>query len=258
MVHIGKIVRINGGFFMKKNVFISGASHGIGRAAALCFAKEGYSLIINCKNSKRELLELEESLKQTYHIDCTSYVGDIGDSAFVHEMFQDISKTFGGIDILINNAGISYLGLLGDMSNEEWSGVMSTNLNSVFYCSREVIPYMLSKKCGRIINVSSVWGNVGASMEVAYSTAKGGVNSFTRALAKELAPSNIQVNAVAFGTIDTRMNVCFSEEERRMLEDEIPQGRFGTPEEAAQFIFQISTAPEYLTGQVMTFDGGWC
>lgn len=243
---------------MKKNVFISGASHGIGKATALRFAKEGYSLIINCKKSKKELLELENLVKQKYSVDCISYVGDIGDSDFVHEMFQDISSKLGGIDILINNAGISYFGLLSDMSDKDWHNVMSTNLSSAFYCSRAVIPYMLSKKCGRILNVSSIWGNVGASMEVAYSTAKGGVNTFTKALAKELAPSNIQVNAIAFGTIDTRMNACFSKEERKALEDEIPQGRFGTPNEAAQFLFQIATAPEYLTGQIITLDGGWC
>lgn len=243
---------------MKKNVFISGASHGIGRAAALRFAREGYTLVINCKNSKEELYELERELKQQHAVDCYSYVGDIGNPTFVREMFADISENINGIDILINNAGISYIGLLSEMSDEDWNTVMSTNLNSVFYCSRAAIPYMLSKKSGRILNISSVWGNVGASMEVAYSTAKGGINTFTRALAKELAPSNIQVNAIAFGNIDTRMNACFSSEERRMLEEEIPAGRFGTPAEAAEFIFQTATAPDYLTGQILTLDGGWC
>ncbi len=243
---------------MKKNVFISGASHGIGRAAALRFAREGYTLVINCKNSKEELYELERELKQQHAVDCYSYVGDIGNPTFVREMFADISENINGIDILINNAGISYIGLLSEMSDEDWNTVMSTNLNSVFYCSRAAIPYMLSKKSGRILNISSVWGNVGASMEVAYSTAKGGINTFTRALAKELAPSNIQVNAIAFGTIDTRMNSCFSSEERRMLEEEIPAGRFGTPAEAAEFIFQTAIAPDYLTGQILTLDGGWC
>lgn len=243
---------------MKKTVFISGASYGIGRAAAIRFAKEGYTIMINCRQSKDELLALENELKQRFSVDCYSFVGDIGDSDFVTDMFLQIREKIGGVDILINNAGISYLGLLSEMKDSDWNKVMSTNLNSVFYCSRAVIPHMLSQKCGRILNVSSVWGNVGASMEVAYSTAKGGVNAFTKALAKELAPSNIQVNAIAFGTIDTRMNDCFSEEERAMLEEEIPIGRFGTAEEAAEFIFQTATAPDYLTGQILTFDGGWC
>lgn len=117
---------------------------------------------------------------------------------------------------------------------------------------------MLSKKSGNIVNVSSVWGNIGASMEVAYSASKGAVNSFTKALAKELAPSNIRVNAAAFGTIDTRMNSCFSAEERTALEEEIPIGRYGTPQEAAECIYRLATAPAYLTGQILTMDGGWC
>lgn len=144
------------------------------------------------------------------------------------------------------------------MSNEEWHRVMGINLDSVFYCCREAIPYMLSKKSGSIVNVSSVWGNIGASMEVAYSASKGAVNSFTKALAKELAPSNIRVNAAAFGTIDTRMNSCFSAEERTALEEEIPIGRYGTTEEAAECIYRLATAPAYLTGQILTMDGGWC
>ena len=180
------------------------------------------------------------------------------DEAALKEMFEKTMERFGGIDILINNAGISHIGLLGDMSNEEWHRVMGINLDSVFYCCREAIPYMLSKKSGSIVNVSSVWGNIGASMEVAYSASKGAVNSFTKALAKELAPSNIRVNAAAFGTIDTRMNSCFSAEERTALEEEIPIGRYGTTEEAAECIYRLATAPAYLTGQILTMDGGWC
>lgn len=243
---------------MKKKVLITGASHGIGKATAIRFAKEGCTLILNCMHSKEELQTLKTELQTTYAIDCLTFTGDISSPDFVKQMFHDTEERFGGIDILVNNAGISHIGLLSEMKDEEWQRLMSVNLNSVFYCCREAIPYMLSKKSGRIINISSVWGNVGASMEVAYSASKGGVNALTKALAKELAPSNIQVNALAFGTIDTRMNNCFSPEERKALEEEIPIGRFGTVEEAANAIYQLATSPTYLTGQIIPLDGAWC
>lgn len=243
---------------MTKKVLITGASHGIGKAAAIRFAREGYTLILNCMHSEKELLTLKKELLTQYSVDCLTFVGDISSSDFVKQMFHDTRERFGGIDILINNAGISHIGLLSDMKDEEWRRILSVNLDSVFYCCREAIPHMLSQKSGRIINISSVWGSVGASMEAAYSASKGGVNTLTKALAKELAPSNIQVNAIAFGTIDTRMNSCFSDEERAALEEEIPMCRYGTVEEAADMIYKVATAPSYLTGQIITMDGGWC
>ena len=173
-------------------------------------------------------------------------------------MFEETKETFGGIDIVINNAGISHIGLLSDMSAEEWHNLLDINLSSVFYTSKLAIPYMLSKQAGKIINISSVWGNVGASCEVAYSASKGGMNTLTKALAKELAPSNIQVNAVACGCIDTEMNQCFSEEERQDLMNEIPAGRFGKTEEVAELVFTLAHNHNYLTGQIIAFDGGWC
>ena len=143
------------------------------------------------------------------------------------------------------------------MSITEWNNIINTNLSSVFFTSKCIIPEMIKKHSGKIINISSVWGNVGASCEVAYSACKGGINSFTKALGKELAPSNIQVNAIACGCIDTSMNSCFSEEERQELADEIPAGRFGKPEEVAHLALQLATGNEYLTGQIVTLDGGW-
>ena len=143
------------------------------------------------------------------------------------------------------------------MSPEEWRKVLSTNLDSCFYTSKYAIPLMLKKHAGRIINISSVWGNVGASTEVAYSASKGGVNAFTKALAKELAPSNIQVNAIACGVIDTSMNACFSEEDMEALRAEIPADRIGDPAEVAKLALQLVNAPAYLTGQIITMDGGW-
>lgn len=172
-------------------------------------------------------------------------------------MFEEICALGESIDILINNAGISHIGLLQDMSIEEWNQVLNTNLTSAFSCSKYAIPDMITRKQGKIINISSVWGCSGASCEVAYSASKGGLNLFTQALAKELAPSNIQVNAIACGCIDTQMNACFSEEERATLTDEIPAGRFGMPEEVASLVLTLAEGNEYLTGQIITLDGGW-
>jgi 3-oxoacyl-[acyl-carrier protein] reductase len=157
----------------------------------------------------------------------------------------------------VNNAGTSHLGLFQDMTPEEWDRLIRTDLSSVFYMTRLAVPRMLSLGHGKIINVSSVWGASGASCEAAYSAAKGGVNALTRALAKELAPSHIQVNAVAPGTIDTEMNAWLSAEDRAALEEEIPAGRFGTAGEAAQVILMLAEGPEYLTGQIVTVSGGW-
>jgi len=242
---------------MKKTVLITGASRGIGHAIATEFAKKGYQLVITCKNSSDTLNTLKKQLETEYSVHVLASVGDIGDFSYAQQLFQDISKTFGGVDIVINNAGISHIGLLSDMTLEEWNRVINTNLNSVFYTSKFAIPHMLSKKEGKIINISSVWGNVGASCEVAYSASKGGLNALTKALAKELAPSNIQVNAIACGCIDTEMNQCFSKEERLALEEEIPAGRFGTPTEVAEFVISLSEHHNYITGQIITLDGGW-
>lgn len=240
-----------------KTVLITGASRGIGRAIACAFAKEGYRLIINCSRSEAKLLSLKEELAASYHTDILADIGDVSDYSYVTRLFEKASARFGGVDIVINNAGISHIGLLSDMSIDEWNHIVATNLTSVFSACKLAVPYMVRQKSGKIINISSVWGNVGASCEVAYSACKGGINSFTRALAKELAPSNIQVNAIACGVIDTQMNACFSEEERRALAAEIPAGRFGTPEEVAALALQLCTGNTYLTGQIITLDGGW-
>ena len=161
------------------------------------------------------------------------------------------------MELLINNAAVSYVGLLTDMTGEDWDETVSTNLTSVFNTCHAFVPDMVREKEGRIINVSSVWGLVGASCEVAYSATKGAVNAFTKALAKELAPSGIPVNAAAFGVIDTDMNRNLSDEDRSALEEEIPVGRMATPDEAAQLIVKLSEMPEYFTGEVVKFDGGW-
>jgi len=239
-----------------KVVLVTGASRGIGAAIAQKFAGHGYDVIINCKKSADALKKLEQQIRSC-GVRCLSCLGDVGDADFVKQMFQSIRAEFGTLDVLVNNAGISYVGLLTDMTPADWKSVIDTNLSSVFYCSSEAIPLMLAKKSGRIINISSVWGTSGASCEVAYSASKGGMDAFTRALAKELAPSGIAVNAVSCGVIDTEMNHCFSEDERAALAEEIPAGRFGTPEEVADFVLQLSSSNSYLTGQVIRLDGGF-
>ena len=158
---------------------------------------------------------------------------------------------------MVNNAGVSHIGLLSDLSLDEWNLLIQTNLTSVFCCCKHAVPNMVRNQYGRIINISSVWGIAGASCEVAYSASKGGVNAFTKALAKELAPSNISVNAIACGVVDTRMNQHFSTEEQQKLAEEIPAGRFGTPKETAQLAAFLASAPAYLTGQIISLDGGW-
>ena len=241
---------------MRKIAFITGASRGIGAAIAEKFAKEGYHLAINSRNEAL-LQKKAQELTEKYHIVCLAFAGDISNKEFVQKTFLEIKEKLGTIDVLVNNAGISYIGLLTDMEVEDWHRILDTNLTSVFLCSKYVIPQMLQKKTGKIINISSVWGNAGASCEVAYSASRGGMNAFTKALAKELAPSNIQVNAIACGVIDTEMNGCFSEEERKELEEEVPVGRFGSPQEVAEMAYFLANAPGYLTGQIITIDGGW-
>ena len=240
-----------------KTAFLSGASHGIGKAIAKKLASKGYNLALNCKNSKDDLENLSKELQKTYGVTVLPLVGDVADYTDVSRMFAQVQACLGDINILINNAGISQIGLLTELSVQDWHTIIDTNLSSVFYCCKLAVPGMVSRKSGKILNISSVWGEVGASCEAAYSASKGGINALTKALAKELAPSGIQVNAIACGCIDTRMNACFSPQERAQLEQEIPAGRYGTPEETAELAWMLLSGNDYLTGQIIRFDGGW-
>ena len=241
----------------KKTVLVTGASRGIGRAIALAFAKAGYHVFLNCNHSLTELDKVRAEIEALPNGSCDMVIGDVGNPNAVYDMFKKIYKKCDSLDVLINNAGIAHIGLITDMSDKEWNRMIDTNLSSVFYCCRAAVPKMVAKKRGKIINISSMWGTSGASCEVAYSATKSGVHGLTKALAKELAPSNIQVNAIACGVIDTTMNQQLSDEEKLILKNEIPAGRFGTPEEVGEMAVQLATSPAYLTGQIIGFDGGY-
>lgn len=240
----------------KKSVLITGASRGIGRACAFRFARAGYFVFMNCRQSVAALDDIKKQLLADGYL-CEAVPGDAGHSADVAQMFSSMHEICDGPDVLVNNAGISYIGLLTDMTDQDWEEILHSNLSSAFYCSRAALPYMISQKRGKIINISSMWGRVGASCEAAYSASKAGLNGLTMALAKELAPSNIQVNAIACGAIDTEMNAWMDEDEKNALLEEIPAGRMGQPEEAADLIMQLCSSSSYLTGQVIALDGGW-
>ncbi|MBQ8949849.1 MAG: SDR family NAD(P)-dependent oxidoreductase [Lachnospiraceae bacterium] len=240
-------------------VLITGASRGIGRSTALAFAWKDYDvLVLNSRTDNGSLEELAgelEKINSSIRI-ITSY-GNAGDGAYIDNLHERLINAGIEVELLINNAAVSYVGLLTDMNSDDWNETVSTNLTSVFNTCHAFVPDMVRAGKGRIINISSVWGLVGASCEVAYSATKGAVNAFTKALAKELAPSGVSVNAAAFGVIDTDMNKNLSEEEKAVLEEEIPIGRMASPEEAAELIVKLSEMPAYFTGEVVKFDGGW-
>lgn len=238
---------------MSKTALITGASRGIGKAIAQRFAESGYDLILTCEKSEDKLNALTDELRAAYGISCSCFAFDLSDSTSCRKLFDSVQS----LDVLVNNAGISYVGLLSDMTDEQWDRVMGVNLNAPFYLSRLAIPLFLKNHEGRIINIVSVWGEVGASTEVAYSASKGGLIAFTKALAKELAPSNIAVNAVSLGMMDTDMNSHLSDEEKQDIIDDIPADRIGNPREAAELVLKIAESPSYLTGQVIRFDGAW-
>lgn len=241
---------------MNKTVVVTGASRGIGRAVSIYYAQNGFNVCICCRKNS-EMLEKVRQEILNYGVECIAYTGDIGNFQKCETFFKLIAQSYSKIDILVNNAGISHIGLLQDMSPDEWHNIVEANLTSVFNCCKLAIPIMLSRHAGKIVNISSVWGCVGASTEVAYSATKGGINSFTKALAKELAPSNIQVNAIACGIIDTDMNGFLNDDELQSVLDEVPAGRIGTPEDVAKLAFDITNTSDYLTGQVIKLDGGW-
>lgn len=239
-----------------KVAIITGASRGIGRAIAIELGKEGASVVINYSKDEEGAKETLEVLRE---IGVVAYAikRDVSSFEGAEEIINKTLEHFGKVDIVVNNAARSTLGLFMDATREDIEGLISTNLLGAMYLTKLAIPHMLGKG-GAVLNISSMWGEVGASCEVLYSTSKGGLNLFTKALAKEMAPSNIRVNAIAPGVIDTKMNSFLSQEEREELENEIPVGRFGLPEEIGKTaVFLCSDDSSYITGQILRVDGGY-
>lgn len=239
-----------------KTIVVTGASKGIGRAIALAFAESGCNIVINSMHHPELLYEVQAEVCRR-GAQCEAFVGDISDYGTAARLFETARRRFGPVNILVNNAGISRVGLFQDLGRADWERILNVNTGSVYNCCHFALPDMIHAHSGKIINISSVWGCVGASCEAAYAASKGAVNALTKALAKELAPSNIQVNAIACGAIDTDMNRRLTDGERQALCEEIPAGRMGTPDEVARTVLQVAGAESYLTGQVIALDGGW-
>ena len=233
---------------MNRKVIITGASGGIGLAIARKLYEEKDRIIACCFHHPEKLSALSG---------ITVFTGDLSKQEEVRRLFKLAEEEFSVPDVLINAAGIADIRLFQESDDENLLRLMNTDLLSCIRCSKEAVRLMLKNKQGKILNLSSVWGSSGASCEAEYSAAKGGIEAFTKALAKELALSHIQVNALSLGAIDTAMNDVLTEEEKAELACDIPAGRLGTPEEVADMVSLMLQAPEYLTGAVIKFDGGW-
>lgn len=243
-------------YFKQKTVLVTGSSRGIGKSIAFAFGRAGCQVVLNGSRNQKQLEETYQQMQQE-GISCMAILADVSDYTACEAMFAQIKERFGDVDILVNNAGISHIGLFTDMKPQEWQHLLAVNLHSVLHCTHLAVPAMVHKQSGVILNISSMWGEQGASCEAVYSASKGGINAFTKAMAKELGPSHIRVNAIACGVIDTEMNDCFSNEEKQALAEEIALMRFGTPDEVADTaLYLASDNASFLTGQIITLDGG--
>jgi 3-oxoacyl-[acyl-carrier protein] reductase len=239
-----------------KYALITGASGGIGAATAREFARRGWGVAVHYHQGKERAESLAAELSQT-GVPVMMVEADVADPAQVQKMVDNVLENFCQLDILVCNAGLSHVGLLSDIDEVQWRHLFAVNVDGVYHCCQAALPHFIHRKCGSIVTVSSMWGQVGASCEVAYSATKGAVIAFTKALAKELGPSHIRVNSVAPGAIDTEMNRHLSAEELAALAEETPLERLGQPEEVAQTIaFLASDEASFLTGQVLSPNGG--
>lgn len=241
----------------KKTVLITGGAKGIGKAMTETFAEEGYNVLTNFNKSEESALELYECLKAK-GLNVEKYKANVTNRSEVKEMVKYCISKFGKIDILINNAGIAQEKMFTDITDEDWDNMIDTNLKSVFYCSQEVLKTMISDKSGKIINISSIWGLVGASCESHYSVSKAGVIGLTKSLAKELGPSNIQVNCIAPGVIETDMLCDCTENDLNVLRESTPLMRLGNAKDIANCaMFLASDHSDFITGQVISPNGGF-
>lgn len=242
---------------MSKTVIITGASKGIGANMAIRFAEKGYNVVMNYNNSVQSAILLQKSLKESGY-SVIAYKANVKNRLEVDLMIKEAIYRFGSIDILINNAGVSNQSLITDISEQEWNDIIGVNLTGVFNCCQAVLPHMINQKSGSIINISSMWGEVGASCEVAYSAAKAGVIGFTKALAKEVGPSGINVNCITPGLIETAMNQNLTIDDVAAIVDQTPMGRIGsTNDVASAAMFLASEEANYITGQVLGVNGGF-
>lgn len=241
----------------RQTVLITGGSRGIGAAVAKTFASHGINVVIQYLQSHEAARDIAEQCR-SYGVDVWTFAADLRSKQQILGMKDQLERLGLMPEIVVNNAGIAHYGLLSEVSEEEWDDVMSVNLKGMFLVTQAFLEPMIRRKYGRIINVSSIWGLTGASCEVVYSTAKGGMNAFTKALAKELAPSGVTVNAVAPGAVRTSMLGHLEPPELNALQEEIPAGRLAEPEEIASLIYFLSL-PEsgYITGQIISPNGGW-
>lgn len=240
---------------MEKIAIVTGASRGIGREIAKALARKKIKVIANYCHSEKQAIELQEELKQE-NIEIDIVKADVSKREEAKRLANFAIQQYGKIDILVNNAGVSEYKLFSDETDEDWNRVINTNLYSAFAMCQEVIPNMIYNKSGCIINISSIWGLVGASLEVIYSVSKAGMDGLTKALAKELGPSNIRVNSIAPGAIDTDMNKDMTQEEWKELKEEIPMERIGLPEDIAKCVKWL-IEDSYTTGQIISINGGW-
>lgn len=247
---------MQGGQLAGQAAIVTGAARGIGRAIAVALAREGAAVVVNYREQAEAAVGVVRTIREL-GADAVAVRADVTDPAAARSLVASAIDRWGRLDILVNNAGVAMYRLLLDMSVDEWDAVMAVHLRGAFNCSQAALPHMIRAGRGRIINISSVWGQVGAANEVAYSTAKAGLIGFTRALAKEVSRAGITVNAVAPGAIETDMLAGLSGEELAELADSIPLGRLGRPEEvAAAVVYLASPAAAYLTGQVISPNGG--
>ncbi len=242
---------------MTKTVLITGGSRGIGRASAQLFARQGWNVAVNYLQSQQAALDLVAGLTME-GCQVMACQADVASREQVTAMAQEVQERFGCIEVLINNAGIAQQKLFTDITPEDWDAMLDVNVKGIFNCCQAVVPGMISRKRGKIINLASIWGLTGASCEVHYSTAKAAVIGFTKALARELGPSHIQVNCVAPGIIDTDMNASLLEDDRCRLIEATPLMRLGTPQDIAYtLLFLASEQADFLTGQVLSPNGGF-